>query len=115
MGEAREAIGPGGGDDERVDAARHFHVRLGLGGVEHVHEGFDAGERVEGEGRDEARGRLRHERLHDGPGLAQRAGELGGLVGGDAAGDAEGQPPPLEGQLAEGAGDDGVRQGCARG
>ena len=100
VGQACEAVGRRGGDHEDVGAPRDLDVRLRLLRLEHVDNGFAARQGLEREGRDEARGRLRHQDLDIGARLPQLAGEIGRLVGGDAARDAEDDGAPGERLLA---------------
>ncbi len=98
VSEVREDVGGGRRDEKQVDALRHGDVldgaldvrgRVGALGAEHFGDYFFAGERGEGERRNEFLRGAGHHDLHVELFLLQAADELRGLVGSDSARDSE--------------------------
>ena len=96
--EAGEEIGGRRRHDEQVGGAREREVAVGRlrGGIEQVHQHGRAGERLERERLDEARGGRRHRDADRASALHDEPRELARLVGGDPAADPEDDRPVLE-------------------
>ncbi|MNN31793.1 hypothetical protein D3C81_1454940 [compost metagenome] len=91
LGQARQQVGGGRGDQHQVGPAGQLDVAHGrLGGrVEQVVEHRMAGQRLQGQRGDEFAGGAGHHHAHFGALVAQAADQLGALVGGDAAADTQ--------------------------
>ncbi len=91
VGELGDEIGRGGGNDDRVLAARELDVRhvVGDAGIPHVGVDRLARQRLEGRRRHHASCRFGHDHLHVDAMALQVARELRRLVSGDASGDTQ--------------------------
>jgi len=86
-----------------IGRGRRNHQQVGVLGQGHMGDmGFaaggpqvgvcwPAGDRLEGEGRDKARGRLGQHHVHPRAGLGKLAGQVGGFIGGNGTSDAQHQ------------------------
>ena len=91
MGQFGQRVGGAGRDHQQVGGLGQPHVQhvrlsapqIGIG------EGLAAGDRLEGERRDEFFGGGGQYDIHQRPGLGQFRGQFDGLIGCDGAGDAE--------------------------
>ena len=103
VGELREDVGGGGGDEDQVRRLREgdvVDIVLKIPG-EGVHHAAVVRQGLKGQGGDELGGVFRHDDVDLRPRLAETAGDAGHLIGGDAAGDA--QEHTLSGELFHGS------------
>jgi len=91
LGEARHEVGSRWCDQHQVSPARQFdmaHRRFGCG-IEQIQMYRVAGERLQGQRRDELAAALSHHHSYFGTVVAQTTHQLGTFVSGDAAADAQ--------------------------
>jgi hypothetical protein len=91
LGQARDQVGGGRGDEDQVGPARQLDMAHGgFGGrVEQVEVHRMAGEGLQGQRGDEFAPALGHHHAHFGALILESAHQFGALVGGDAATDAD--------------------------